>query len=105
MDAEAGGDAELYEEPAPGQHDLELPERPEDIALSDQDEAEIRRRAPVVPNDVASMLVVALVRAGVPVGVSHLRKLFWARPITPAEVEHAASRSASTTRIGCCSTR
>ncbi|HEX8083229.1 MAG TPA: CDP-alcohol phosphatidyltransferase family protein [Solirubrobacteraceae bacterium] len=69
--------------------ELELPEDPSEIVLSDEDEAEIARRGKVVPNDVAAMLVVALVRSGAQVGVSHLRKLFWARPITPAGIERA----------------
>ena len=69
--------------------DLELPEDPADIVLSDEDEAEIALRAKVVPNDVGSMLLVALIRSGVQVGISHLRKLFWARPVTAAGVERA----------------
>ncbi|HEX2087869.1 MAG TPA: CDP-alcohol phosphatidyltransferase family protein [Solirubrobacteraceae bacterium] len=73
-----------------GLPEIELPEDPEDIVLSEEDEAEIRRRARAVPNDVAAMLVTGLVRRGSQVGISHLRKLFWARPLTPADVERAA---------------
>ncbi|HEX8205980.1 MAG TPA: CDP-alcohol phosphatidyltransferase family protein [Solirubrobacteraceae bacterium] len=87
MDAERP-DADLFDDNSTPE--LELPENPQDIALSDEDEAEIARRAKVVPNDVAAMLVTGLVREGVPVGVSHLRKLFWARPITQAGVDRAA---------------
>ena len=52
------------------------------------------------------MLVTALVRSGAQVGISHLRKLFWARPLTPAERRaRRARRSRSTTRTRSCSTR
>jgi hypothetical protein len=69
--------------------ELELPEDPADIVLAPEDDAEIARRARVAPNDVAAMLLVALVRSGTQVGVSHLRKLFWARPITAEGVARA----------------
>jgi Family of unknown function (DUF5941)/CDP-alcohol phosphatidyltransferase len=88
MDAERP-DADLFENGSAAEPDL--PEDPEDIVLSPEDEEEIRRRAAVVPNDVGAMLVTALVRDGVQVGVSHLRKLFWARPVTRADVERAQS--------------
>jgi hypothetical protein len=87
MDAESPLDGDLDDEA--GATEQALPERPEDIVLSAEDEAEIERRARAAPNDVASLLLVALVRSGAQVGVSHLRKLFWARPITAADVARA----------------
>jgi hypothetical protein len=86
MDAERP-DADLFDDGSVPE--LELPEDPEEIVLAEEDEAEIARRAKVVPNDVASMLVTGLVREGVQVGISHLRKLFWARPITRGGIERA----------------
>ena len=86
MDAERP-DADLFDDGTTP--DPELPEDPEEMPLSAEDEAEIARRARVVPNDVAAMLVTALVRDGAQVGVSHLRKLFWARPVTRAGVARA----------------
>ena len=88
MDAERP-DADLFDDGSVA--DPEFPEDPADIALSAEDEAEIRRRAAVVPNDVGAMLVTALVRDGVQVGVSHLRRLFWSRPITREGVQRAQS--------------
>jgi hypothetical protein len=41
--------------------------------------------------DVAALLTVGLVRSGVSVGESLLRQLFWARPLSPAELERAAA--------------
>ena len=81
-------DADLFDDNG-ATPERELPEDPEQIDLSDDDEAEIARRAKVVPNDVAAMLVTGLVREGVPVAVSHLRRLFWARPVTRAHAERA----------------
>jgi predicted outer membrane lipoprotein len=90
MDAESPLEGDFDDDlPAPGE--IELPENPQEIVLSDEDEAEIARRANVVPNDVAAMLVTGLVRSGAQVGVSHLRKLFWARPVTREEVERAST--------------
>ena len=46
-----------------------------------------------------------LVRSEVQVGGSHLRKLFWTRPLTPEDVAQAAADDrSSTTRTGRCST-
>ena len=38
-----------------------------------------------------SLLLCGLVRSEVQVGGSHLRKLFWTRPLTPEDVAHAAA--------------
>ena len=39
-----------------------------------------------------SLLLCGLVRSDVQVGSSHLRKLFWTRPLTPEDVAQAAAR-------------
>jgi phosphatidylglycerophosphate synthase len=52
------------------------------LELSDEDEIRVRERVAAAPDDVVSMLLVGLVRNGVHVSVSHLRKLFWARPLS-----------------------
>jgi phosphatidylglycerophosphate synthase len=59
--------------------------------LSAEDEAELSRRGSAAPEDVPSLLLVGLVRSGVHVGVSHLRKLFWSRPLSIGTAEQAAA--------------
>ena len=87
LDAEGFAEAELYDEPEPGRS--EPSERSPAAGLAAEDEAEVRRRAAILPNDVTALLLVALVRSGVHVGLHHLRELFWARPVTAADVERA----------------
>jgi CDP-alcohol phosphatidyltransferase-like enzyme len=82
-------DADLDDDAAAAPEDV-APERPEDIILSEADEAELRRRVAVAPDDVTSLLLAGLVRSGTQVAVNHLRKLFWARTLSPADVERAA---------------
>jgi phosphatidylglycerophosphate synthase len=65
---------------------------PADAVLSDEDEAWLRARVAAAPQDVPSMLLVGLVRSGVHVGISHLRRLFWARPLSPAGIAWAQER-------------
>jgi hypothetical protein len=65
-------------------------EAPETLDLPPADEAELSRRLGAVPHDVASLLLTGLVRSGVHVGSSHLRKLFWARPLSREAVDRAA---------------
>lgn len=70
-------------------------ERPEDlerVPLSPADEAELRRRLRAAPEDVASLLACGLVRGGAHVGASHLRRLFWARPLSPEALDESAER-------------
>jgi hypothetical protein len=83
-------DADLDDDAVAGPEEL-APERPEDIVLSEADEAELRRRVAVAPDDVTSMLLAGLVRSGTQVAVNHLRKLFWARTLSAADVERAAT--------------
>jgi hypothetical protein len=61
------------------------------VELSAEDEAEAARWLAAAPNDVVALLVVGLIRSGVHVGVSHLRKLYWARPLSPAAIDRAAT--------------
>jgi CDP-alcohol phosphatidyltransferase/Family of unknown function (DUF5941) len=68
---------------------------PRDVRLSPEDEAALDRWLAVAPQDAASLLVVGLVRSGVHVGISHLRELFWARPLSRGEAEDAAERITS----------
>ena len=78
---------------------------PDDVELSAEDDAELRRRLAAAEQDVPSLLLCGLVRSEVQVGGSHLRRLFWTRPLTPEDVAQARrARSASTTRTGRCST-
>ena len=55
-------------------------------------EAEVERRVHIVRQDVVSPLLVALVRSGVQLGTVQLRRLFWARPLTPDNLESALER-------------
>jgi phosphatidylglycerophosphate synthase len=68
----------------------ERPRAPAGYVLPEADEAEVRRRLAAASQDVGSLLLVGLVRAGVRVGVSPLRRFFWARPLTEREVDDAA---------------
>ncbi len=83
-------DADLDDD-APAGDDEATVERPDDIVLEADDEAELRRRLAAAPDDVVSLLLVGLVRSGVQVGVNHLRKLFWARPLSAADAQRAAT--------------
>ena len=73
-------------EPAPPREQLDA------IALSPEDAAELERRRAMAPDDVTALLLVGLIRSGVHVGASHLRSLFWARPLSPAALDRAAAK-------------
>jgi len=90
--AEQDGDGE--DEPAEDPDDEEAEEElaPEHVELSPEDEARLRERVAAAPDDVPAMLLAGLVRGGTHVGVSHLRKLYWARPLSPAAAGLAAER-------------
>jgi phosphatidylglycerophosphate synthase len=92
LEAEAA--AEL--DPAGAGADEEARERrhPDDVELSEGDAAELRRRVAAAPDDVASLLLVGLVRSGAQVGISHLRSLFWARPLSEDAIAAARERIA-----------
>ncbi len=76
-----------------GIDDLDDPvdeEEPEDevIVLSDEDEARLRHRLAAAPDDAAALLLVGMVRDGATLSGSHVRKLFWTRPLSaPAAAE------------------
>ena len=56
------------------------------LELSDEDEERLRERLAAAPDDAVSLLLVGLVRAGLHIGASHLRKLYWARPLSPGAI-------------------
>jgi hypothetical protein len=76
----------------PGADEEEIELTPEAVELSPEDEAELARRLAAARQDVPSLLLCGLVRSGVQVGGSHLRELFWTRPLTPADVAAAAEQ-------------
>ena len=63
----------------------------DEIALSAESAAELERRRAMAPDDVTALLLVGLIRSGVHVSASHLRSLFWARPLSPVALERAAA--------------
>jgi CDP-alcohol phosphatidyltransferase-like enzyme len=67
----------------------------EEVALSDDDETELDRWIATAPQDASSLLLVGLVRSGTHVGVSHLRDLFWARPLSRDAAVRAADEITS----------
>jgi Family of unknown function (DUF5941)/CDP-alcohol phosphatidyltransferase len=71
-------------EPAPPREVLDTAE------LSPEDAAEVELRRAGAPDDVTALLLVGLVRAGVHVGATQLRSLFWARPLSPPALARAA---------------
>jgi phosphatidylglycerophosphate synthase len=62
------------------------------LPLSDEDERRLRERLAAAPDDAASLLLVGLIRGGVHVGASHLRKLYWARTLSPEAVAVAETQ-------------
>ncbi len=63
-----------------------------DVELEAESAAELARRVAAAEQDAPALLLTGLVRAGVQVGGSHLRRLFWTRPLTAEHVAHAAAR-------------
>jgi hypothetical protein len=58
------------------------------IVLPPEDEARLRHRLAAAPEDAAALLLVGLVRDGAMLSGSHVRKLFWTRPLSaPAAAE------------------
>jgi choline kinase len=60
------------------------------VALSDADEARLRNRMATAPDDAVALLLVGLVRGGAQLGASHLRRLYWSRPLTAESAAEAA---------------
>jgi hypothetical protein len=73
--------------PEPTPMDPEILDR---VVLPEELQAELGRRLTAAPHDAAALTLVGLVRAGVHVGNSYLRTLFWARPLSRAAVDEAA---------------
>jgi Family of unknown function (DUF5941)/CDP-alcohol phosphatidyltransferase len=69
----AGGELELDEEDA---------SQAAPVALSPEDEARLRNRMAAAPDDAVALVLVGLVRGGAQLGGSHLRRLYWSRPLT-----------------------
>jgi phosphatidylglycerophosphate synthase len=65
------------------------PPAPDEIELDPGNEAELARRRAAAGEDATALLLVGLVRAGVHMGNSFVRKLYWARPLSDADVERA----------------
>lgn len=66
------------------------PEELERMSIEPGQEAERRLRVAAAPEDAVSLLLVGLVRGGVQIGHSYLRKLFWTRPLSRPALEQAA---------------
>jgi hypothetical protein len=64
------------------------------LPLSPDDEASLRRQMEFARGDVTSLVLVGLVRAGVQVNNSYLRKLFWARPLSEQQALETEERMA-----------
>jgi phosphatidylglycerophosphate synthase/CTP:molybdopterin cytidylyltransferase MocA len=83
---------ERGEEPPPPRDPSLPPVDPDTVTLDPADEEERRRRLAAAPADVASLLLTGLVRRGTHVSLSHLRKLFWARPLSGEALARAAEK-------------
>ena len=64
----------------------------DDVDLDPESAAELVRRIAAAEQDAPSLLLCGLVRSEVQVGGSHLRRLFWTRPLTAEHVAQAAQR-------------
>jgi phosphatidylglycerophosphate synthase len=62
------------------------------VELPLEREQELRRRLAAGREDAGALVLVGLVRAGAPLGNSYLRELFWARPLSQADVAAAQER-------------
>ena len=65
---------------------------PADLVLSPEDEALLRQKLAAAPQDATALALVGMVRSGTHVGVNRLRRLFWARPLSPAAAADAELR-------------
>ena len=65
------------------------PREPVPVALSAEDEARLRDRLAAAADDAVSLLLVGLVRGGAQLGSSHLRRLYWSRPLTTTSAAQA----------------
>jgi phosphatidylglycerophosphate synthase len=74
---------------ADGTDDAPIDVDPATVELSDDHERELRRRMSAATPDVASLLLVGLVRGGAHVTNSYLRSFFWARVLSSEAAEQA----------------
>ena len=84
-------DEDLPDEVEPDVDPL-APESPDAVALPPEDEAELRRRRAAAEQDATALLLVGLIRSGVHVGNSFVRKLYWSRPMSEAGLARARER-------------
>ena len=104
-DEEEGGD-DFAGPDEPEEADDDAPDADGDMtALSDADETRLRTRVAAAPEDAVALLLVGLVRDHVDITPVYLRRLFWARPLTPEAAARPPSASPATTSTGCCSIR
>jgi len=61
-------------------------------ALSAEEEDELRRRLAAAEQDVTALLLFGILRSAVRVSACHLRELFWARPLSRADLDRASAR-------------
>jgi phosphatidylglycerophosphate synthase len=61
------------------------------VALSEEDERRVRARLAAAREDVAALLLVGLVRSGATVNTVYLRRMLWARPLSPEAAAAAAA--------------
>lgn len=66
------------------------PEELDRVELPPELREELDRRLAAAPHDAAALTLVGLVRAGAHIGNSYLRTLFWARPLSRADIDRAA---------------
>jgi phosphatidylglycerophosphate synthase len=59
------------------------------LELSEHNEARMRAHLAAAPHDAVALSLVGVVRSGAHVGASHLRKLYWARALSPGAVADA----------------
>jgi Family of unknown function (DUF5941)/CDP-alcohol phosphatidyltransferase len=65
---------------------------PDDVELTPEAAAELQRRLAAAEQDVTALLLHGLLIAAVPIRNGFLGRLFWARPLSPDDVEQAAER-------------
>lgn len=91
---EEGEQAEGEDEPADDVEDAPVRDEPApaDMVLSPEDEARLLEKVAAAPEDSVSLALVGLVRSGTHVGVTRLRRLFWARPLSAGAAAEAEVR-------------
>ncbi len=94
-DAEPDDEGEGEDAPAEDHDDDGAPEEEmtaDEVVLAPDDEIRLRQRIAAAPEDTPALVLAGLVRSGVHVGVSRLRKLYWNRPLSEATALEAAER-------------